>query len=53
LAKSLIKLFEKHNSRRGGDYVKDKGSNLKTMIIALKTIISYDILGLEESYQST
>jgi hypothetical protein len=55
LGKSLIGLFENHNSRGGGEinFVKDKGSNLDTMTIALKTIISYDILGLEESYQST
>jgi hypothetical protein len=32
-------------------YVKDEGSNLNT--ITLKTIVSCDILGLEESYQGT
>jgi hypothetical protein len=34
-------------------YVKDEGSNLNTMIGALKIVVSCDILGLEESYQGT
>jgi hypothetical protein len=29
-------------------YVKDEGFNLNTMIGALKSIISYDVLGLKE-----
>jgi hypothetical protein len=33
--------------------VKDEGSNLNTMIGALKIVVSCDILGLEESYQGT
>jgi hypothetical protein len=33
--------------------VKDKGSNLNTMTIALKIGVSSNILSLEESYQST
>ncbi len=32
-------------------YVKDEGSNLNTMIIALKSIIECEILGLNESFQ--
>jgi len=32
-------------------YVKDEGSNLNTMTIALKSIISCDMLGLEENFQ--
>jgi hypothetical protein len=32
-------------------YVKDEGSNLNTTIIALKSIVNYELLGLEESYQ--
>ncbi len=32
-------------------YVKDEGSNLNTMIIVLKSIVNYELLGLEESYQ--
>jgi hypothetical protein len=31
-------------------YVKDEGSNLNTMIIVLKSIVNYELLGLEESY---
>ncbi len=34
-------------------YVKDEGSNLNTMTTTLKSIVSYDMLGLEESFQST
>ncbi len=32
-------------------YVKDEGSNLNIMITTLKSIISCDMLGLEESFQ--
>jgi hypothetical protein len=32
-------------------YVKDEGSNLNTMTIALKSIVSCDMLGLEENFQ--
>jgi hypothetical protein len=53
LAKTLIELFEKHKLRgKKINYVKDKGSNLSTMTTTLKRVISYDILGLEESYQN-
>jgi len=31
-------------------YVKNEASNLNTMIIALKSIVNYELLGLEESY---
>ncbi len=31
--------------------MKDEGSNLNIMIIALKSIVSCDMLGLEESFQ--
>ncbi len=34
-------------------YVKDKGSNLNTMIDVLTTFQSCDILGLEENYEDT
>jgi hypothetical protein len=34
-------------------YVKDEGFNLNTMIVALKSIVSCDVLGLEESFQGT
>jgi hypothetical protein len=31
-------------------YVKNEGSNLNTMTITLKSIVSYDILGLAEKF---
>jgi hypothetical protein len=34
-------------------YVRDEGSNLNTMTITLKLIISCDMLGLEESFPCT
>jgi hypothetical protein len=34
-------------------YVKDEGSNLNTISTTLKLIISCDVLGLGESFQST
>ncbi len=34
-------------------YVKDEQSNLNTMTTTLKSIVSYDMLGLEESFQGT
>jgi len=34
-------------------YVKDEGSNLITMIVALKVVVSCANLSLEESYQGT
>ncbi len=50
----MIKLLEKYNSKKKIIlYVKDEGSNLNTMIIALKIVVSYDILSLEETYQGT
>jgi hypothetical protein len=32
-------------------YVKDKGSNLNAMTIALKCVVSWESLGLEKSFQ--
>ncbi len=34
-------------------YVKDEGYNLNTMTTTLKSIVSCDLLGLEESFQGT
>jgi hypothetical protein len=31
-------------------YVKDEGSNFKTTTIALKSVVSYDVFNLEESF---
>jgi len=33
--------------------MKDEGSNLNTMTIALKSIVSCDMLGLEESFKGS
>ncbi len=33
--------------------VKDEGSNLNTMTITLKSIISYDVLGLTKHFQGS
>jgi hypothetical protein len=52
LAKKLIELLESYALRRKIiTYVKDEGSNLNTTTIALKLIISCDMLGLEESFK--
>ncbi len=34
-------------------YVTDEGANLNAMTMALKIIVNYDILGLEESFNGT
>jgi len=34
-------------------YVKDEGSNLNTMTTTFKSIVSYDVFGLEENFQRT
>ncbi len=34
-------------------YVRDEGSNMNTMTIALKLIVSCDMLGLEENFPGT
>jgi len=52
LVKSLTKLLHKYGLRKKIiAYVKDNGSNLTIMIIALKAVVNYEPLGLEESFQ--
>jgi hypothetical protein len=52
LAKKLIDLLEKYNLRKKiAEYVKDEGSNLNTMTIVLKSIVSCEVLDLEENFQ--
>ncbi len=34
-------------------YVKDEGSNLNTMIIAIKFIVKCEVLSLDESFQGS
>jgi hypothetical protein len=51
LAKKLIELLDNYALKRKNiAYVKDEGFNLKIMTIALKSIVSCDMLGLEESF---
>jgi hypothetical protein len=52
LGKNLIKLLDNYALRKKIIvYVKDEGSNLNTMITTLKSIVSCDVLGLEEIFQ--
>jgi hypothetical protein len=54
LATNLTKLFNQYGLRKKFiTYVKDEGSNLTTMTIALKSIVKCEILGLDESLQNT
>ncbi len=34
-------------------YIKDRGFNFNSMIVALKTIVKCEALGFEENYQGT
>ncbi len=52
LANKLTKLFDQYGLRKIIiAYVKDEGSNLYIMIIALKSIVTCEVLGLDESFQ--
>jgi hypothetical protein len=54
LVLKLTKLLDNYALRKKIiAYVKDEGSNLNTMTTTLKSIVNYDVLGLEESFQST
>jgi hypothetical protein len=54
LVKNLTKLLDNCALRRKIiAYVKDEGSNLDDMTTTLKSIVSCDMLGLEESFQGT
>jgi hypothetical protein len=51
LAKKLIELLDNYALRRKIiTYVKDEGSNLNNMITTFKSIVSCDMLGLEEIF---
>jgi hypothetical protein len=53
LAKNLIELLDNYALRRKIIiYVEDEISNMNIMIITLKSIISCDMLGLEESFKA-
>jgi hypothetical protein len=52
LAKDLIELLRKYNLKEKMiAYVKDESSNLNIMVVALKSIVNCNILGLWESFQ--
>ncbi len=54
MVKKLIELLDMYALKRKIiAYVKDAGFNLNIMTTTVKSIISYDMLGLEESFQST
>jgi hypothetical protein len=54
LVRSLIKLLDKYGLRKNIiAYVKDEGSNLHAMTIALKVVVNCESFGLEESFQGT
>ncbi len=54
MAINLIELFDFHELKREIiTFVKDDGFYLNTMITSLKSIVSYNVLGLKESFQGT
>ncbi len=51
LARSLTMLLDKYGLRKKIiAYVKDEGSNLNAMTVALKVVVNCEFLGLEESF---
>jgi hypothetical protein len=50
LTKDLTKLLTKYDGKKIIVYVKDEGSNLNIMTLALKSIISCDVLSLIGSF---
>jgi hypothetical protein len=51
LARSLTKLLDKYGLKKTIiAYVKDEGSNLNAMIVALKVVVNCEFLSLEESF---
>jgi hypothetical protein len=54
LARSLQDLLKQYGLiKKIFDYVKNEGANLNTMTIALKSIKSWEALGVIESFQGT
>ncbi len=50
----MIKLFDQDGLKRKIiAYVKDEGSNSNVMIIALRSIVRCEVLGLDESFQDS
>jgi hypothetical protein len=51
ITNNLTKLFDQYGLKNKIiSYVKDEGSNLNIMIIALKFVIKCEVLGLDESF---
>ncbi len=51
LVKSLTQLLDKYGLRKKNIvYVKDERSNINDMTGALKFVVNYEFLGLEESF---
>ncbi len=51
LARSLTMLLDKYGLKKKIiAYVKDEGSNLNAMTVALKVVINCEFLGLEENF---
>jgi hypothetical protein len=54
LAKNLIELLDTYELKRKiVTSIEDEGLNVKIMIASLKSIVSCDVLGLEEIFQGT
>jgi hypothetical protein len=54
MAKKLIELLDQYDLRKKiVAYVKDEGANLNAMTTALKSMVNYEVLSVEESFQGT
>ncbi len=54
MAKNLIEFLDVYGLRNKIiTYVKDEGPNLNTLTNALKSVVKFETLGLEESFQGT
>jgi hypothetical protein len=54
LVTNLTKLLDQYGLRKKKiTHVKDERSNLNTRTIVLKSIIKYEVLGLDESFHGT
>jgi hypothetical protein len=54
MATNLIELLDQYDLRKKIiAYVKDEGANLNAMTTTLKFVMNCEVLGMEESFQST
>jgi len=52
LARNLTKLLDEYDLRKKIiAYVKDEGANLNAMIVISKSMVDYEVLNMEESFQ--